>query len=171
MVYSRIGHDVDLAVEEVAHIRQYLGVYIRAEVAYPRRNSRKSAAAALRCIWRMHSLFSSPYTLRSAPAEAAVYVVDIGYFFHELGLGHVVVQIAAVFRRQRQLAVAEGAGAAPAAHDVADLILRQGVFIAARRNALANVLPLFHDENTQACIGQLQSRKNTGRPGPIMMTS
>ena len=99
-------------------------------------------------------------------AEAAIDIVDIAYLIHQVGFGHVVVEIAAIFRRQRQLAITEGAGAAPATDDIAHLILRQGLLIQTRRNALPYILSLFDHENLKSFIGQFQGRKNTGRTSP-----
>ena len=166
MVYSRIGHDVDFPFQEIAHVSQDLSVDVGPEMADTGRDETqvRCGSFALDVADAVFVFIAIDFT--ASTAEAAVDVIDVTNLVHEVGLGHVVVEVAAVFRRQRQFSVTEGTGTTPATDDIAHPVFGQGLLVQARRNALPYVLPLFDHENLKSFIGQFQGRKNTGRTSP-----
>lgn len=166
VIDCRIGHDIDFPFQEIAHIGQDLGIDIGPQMADAGRDEAQVSSSRFALDIADTFLVFIAIDLAAGAAKAAVDIVDVTYLIHEVGLGHIVVEIAAVFRRQRQFAVTEGTGAAPATDDIAHLILGQGLLVQARRNALPYILSLFDHEDLKSFIGQFQCRKNTGRTGP-----
>ena len=143
--HFRIATDIDFTRERFAHIFQNFDIDIGAEMANARRDQREigGGRAPFQLRDRFRVLIAVDFTIR--PAVLTVYGIDMVDLFLQGGFAHEVIQVAAVFRRQRQLAVGKRAGTAPAANDIAAAFFERRRAIRVLRGARCDVMSFFQD--------------------------
>src|SRR5665647_1582701 len=154
------GAHGDALLKLLTHARENVVGALRAHVAHRRGHERHAV---------QQRLTADLVRLRAAAVDligGAVFQPDAVHVLDELAqalLGHELVEPAADLGGERELAVAEGAGAAPAAGDVARLAAVADAGRAGRAGAAADVGAAFHQSYAETVVAHQLERGEDAR--------
>ena len=162
-VDRRLSDDSHIIRQAVSHMGEDFAVHIRPQMTDAGRNESQVSRSCL-SLQRMEFLqMLIPVDLPVCPAELAVNGIHVGNQAGQFALIHVIVQIAAVIRRQRQLPVRESPRSAPAGDNICAPVARRRRPVLVQSDTIADIQPFFKNQHRKARICDFQRSENPRR--------